>query len=563
MKAEHMKIMFAGLTEGSKDIFARKLSGPLSKAIVDVNAEIAKVRPADPLSVLTPKPELIFEAVRKCPVENVRVVLIGQDPYIKPGEAQGMSFSVPKDFNIPPSLKNIYKCLHHSGLIKNIPTTGDLTAWANQGILLLNCALTTQLRKSNAHADFWAPYTNAVIRALSDITRPLIFILFGGFAQDKKEFIDCRRHLIFEWGHPSNLNRVNGEENNPKNFKYCTAFKQTNEQLALLGGLPINWDPTAEPPKITPLGFREVGNGCELPVLGTTNEVVSRYNPHTTVVDVGCIDMKIAGDTTTSIASVGTTVPMVSGGIFAGMYDVGLIGGSNVGMNVGANVGATTNPTNTIGTNNNLATVNTPEPIIGLTQQHAPFVLRDWTDQDPQCYTNDTIWIFTDGGSSANGKANCKAAYGWYITDGEKVAFSSGLVPEAVLGLVYKASNNRGELTAILSAVEFMDSRLQLDEFSGSKIIVVSDSEYSINSITTWIYTWERDMVKHADKKNLDLIQPAKNIVERLKTKYKVEFRHMNSHMDEPADNDCEEWFMWKCNDIVDKLCNKTLGRKV
>jgi uracil-DNA glycosylase len=551
MKAEHMKIMFAGLTEGSKDIFARKLSGPLSKAIVDVNADIAKICPTDPLSVLTPKPELIFEAVRRCPVEKVRVVLIGQDPYIKPGEAQGMSFSVPKDFNVPPSLKNIYKCLHHSGLIKAIPTTGDLSSWASQGVLLLNCALTTQLRKSNAHADHWAPYTNAVIRALSDITRPLIFILFGGFAQEKKEFIDCRRHIVFEWGHPSNLNRVNGEDNNPKNFKYCTAFKQTNEQLALLGGLPINWDPTTEPPKITPLGFREVGNGCELPVLGTTDEVVSRYNPHTTVVDVECIDMKVAGDNTNTVNTSTTytsntslipaTVPIVSGGIFAGMYDVGI---------------ATANTTANAGTN-------TVEPIIGLTQQHAPFVLRDWTDQDPQCYTNDTIWIFTDGGSSANGKANCKAAYGWYITDGEKVAFSSGLVPEVSLGLVYKASNNRGELTAILSAVEFMESRLELDEFCGSKIIVVSDSEYSINSITVWIYNWERDMTKHADKKNLDLIQPAKNLVERLKKKYKVEFRHMNSHQDEPADNDCEEWFMWKCNDIVDKLCNKTLGRKV
>lgn len=544
MHPAHIKIMFEGLTESTKNILAKKLSRLLSSTIVAVNADITKVSPADPLSVLTPKPELIFEAFRKCPFENTRVVIIGQDPYIKPGEAHGLSFSVPKGVTVPPSLRNIYKCLQYNKLIGDIPTCGDLTSWATQGVLLLNSALTTRLRTSNAHADIWSGYTDSVIKEISAAQRPIIFVLLGGFAQEKRSLIDVRRHLVFEWGHPSNLNRVNTDENNPKNFRYCNIFNQINDHLSLHGGLPIDWDPTHAAPIVTPLGPREMS----APTLGAAfGASVIRSSPYTTLVtlrentDVG------AGDAEIGVSLCGG----MADGIFA--MDAPKISVDQA------------QPPQQHSSQQHSSQQHSPQQvaaeIIALNSLGAPYIIREWCDQDPQCYTSDVLWMFTDGGSKGNGKAHCVAAYGWYVTDGEKVSFSTGVVPTVeIAGVVYKSSNNRGELTAILSAVEFV--RDHLNEFSATEITIVSDSEYSINSITEWIYTWEKDPVKHADKKNKDLITAARDIVVGLKKTHKVKFQHMNSHQDEPADSDSTEWFMWKCNDIVDGLCNKSLGRK-
>jgi uracil-DNA glycosylase len=552
MKPEHMKIMFAGLTEITKTTIVGPLSKLLSSTIVSLNADILRECPTDPLNILTPRPGLIFEAFRKCPVENIRVVIIGQDPYIKPGEAMGMSFSVPSGFTVPPSLRNIYKCLQHNKLITTIPTSGDLTAWAAQGVLLLNSALTTRLRVSNAHADIWKKYTDEVIRTLSGINRQIIFVLFGGFAQEKRSLIDIGRHLVFEWGHPSNLNRVNGDTMNPKNFTYCNVFNRINDHLSLHGGLPINWNPLAEPPVMTPLGPRELNDEfCRehMNIGVATSSAVTRIQTHTTMVTLTDYDTTEGGYEVTD-------------GIFTGMYDSALTPTVTPATTHTPAVTPALIPVTTQQPTVTPATTQQPEPLsIGVTAQNAPYVIREWTDQDPQCYTSETLWVVTDGGSKDNGKPTCIAAYGWYMTDGEKIAFSTGIVPESTLaGVVYRASNNRGELMAILSAIEFVVTHC--DSFNFSSIIVVSDSEYSIKSITIWIYTWLKDLEKHADKKNLDLIGKAKDIVEELKKKYKVSFRHINSHQNEPDDKDCEDWFMWKCNDIVDRLCNKTLGRK-
>jgi uracil-DNA glycosylase len=507
MRAEHMKIMFEGLTMRSKELLAKKLSSVLSAAVVGVNSDLVTANPTDPLSVMTPPPELIFDAFRKCPVETVRVVIIGQDPYIKKGEAHGLSFSVPNGVAVPPSLRNIYKCLRWNKLLENIPNTGDLTMWAQQGVLLLNCALTTRIGKSNAHAAHWCKYTDALIKSLSDLMSPVIFVLFGGFAQEKKSLIDVRRHLIFEWGHPSNLNRDNGKDDNPKNFKYCNVFTRVNEHLKLHGGLPINWDPASNGVALTPLGPREMS----APTVGTAvGPSVERQTSSMMV----ALDRSDYCDVNELLRNEGFTVEPVS------------------------SINTSCANTNTVNAS----------------------IIREWTDQDPQCYTSDVLWVFTDGGSKGNGSAKCVASYGWYVTDGEKVAADTGIVPAVDLaGSVYRASNNRGELTAILSAIEFV--RDHGSEFSFSSITIVSDSEYSIKSITDWIYKWEKDPAKAADKKNLDLISAAKNIVEKLKLNVKVVFRHVRSHQPEPADSDCEEWFVWKCNEIVDLLCNKSLGR--
>jgi ribonuclease HI len=170
------------------------------------------------------------------------------------------------------------------------------------------------------------------------------------------------------------------------------------------------------------------------------------------------------------------------------------------------------------------------------------------------------LWMFTDGGSSANGKANCKASYAYYITDGETVADESGIVPEAeISGKQFKSSNNRGELMAILRGLQFI--RDNSKQFKFDSIIVVSDSQYSIGCITIWAENWFSNPTKYklSEKKNLDLITPAKEAYDSIRDEYRITFHHVNSHKKAPLDTSSQEWFIWKCNDYVDKLCGKVL----
>jgi uracil-DNA glycosylase len=531
MQAHDIKLMFAGITDATKQILAKKLSAQLTNVIVGINKDIVAKNPADPLSVLTPPPGKILEAFRLCPIESTRVVIMGQDPYIKPGEAMGLSFSVTKGVTTPPSLRNIYKCLLNCGLIGRIPDHGDLSGWATQGVLLLNAALTTRLRESNAHAQVWSEYTDAVIKELS-AKNSIIFILLGGFAQGKKSLVD-KKHVILEWGHPSNLNRVNNDPANGANFLYCNVFSRANEHLRLQNGAPICWDPDASVQYKPACAIQE----CVPPSLPVANDNIPAWNNLSSREIVMVPREHAPQPTQTSLLN----TPLLQ---------------TNIDPNGGLTMLQQLQP-NVPQLQPNL------QPTLAATTDYIgnACIVRPISDDDPQCYTTDTIWVFTDGGSSGNGKSHCKSSYGWYITNGDIVCACTGLVPEVQIeNTEYKSSNNRGELTAILSAVKFLHANTGL--FTEPKIMVVSDSEYSIKSITLWIYGWEKKPEKLVGKKNLDLITAAKDTVEALKTVRTVDFKHINSHTDEPADSDSEEWFMWKINDIVDKLCNKSLGRK-
>ena len=150
-----------------------------------------------------PPGPLIFNAFNTTPVDKVKVVILGQDPYIKPGEAMGLSFSVPKGVRVPPSLQNIYKELHED-LACPIPAHGDLTKWAEQGVFLLNAALTVEQGNSNSHAKIgWHTFTDAVIHKLSEEKEGLVFMLWGNFAKQKSALIDPFKHLVLEAAHPS------------------------------------------------------------------------------------------------------------------------------------------------------------------------------------------------------------------------------------------------------------------------------------------------------------------------------------------------------------------------
>ena len=181
-----------------------------------------------------PAGPLIFNAFNHTSFTNVKVVLLGQDPYHGPGQAMGLSFSVNQGVPPPPSLVNIYKELHKD-IGMAIPKTGDLTPWANQGVLLLNAALTVRANEPASHSKVgWMQFTDAVIRRISDEKRGVVFLLWGKFAQEKQGLIDETKHHVLKAAHPSPFSADKG-------FFGCRHFSKTNELLAKEGLDPIDW----------------------------------------------------------------------------------------------------------------------------------------------------------------------------------------------------------------------------------------------------------------------------------------------------------------------------------
>lgn len=182
-----------------------------------------------------PPGSLIFNAFILCPFDRVKVVIIGQDPYHEPGQAQGLSFSVPEGVPFPPSLQNIFKEIQLD-LGKPMPPTGDLTRWAEQGVLLLNATLTVRAHQAASHQRHgWEQFTDAAIRALNAERENLVFILWGGYARSKAQLIDRSRHLVLESVHPSPLSANRGGWFGNHHFSRC------NQWLAEHGEKPIEW----------------------------------------------------------------------------------------------------------------------------------------------------------------------------------------------------------------------------------------------------------------------------------------------------------------------------------
>lgn len=398
----------SGLSEAWKTAIIRDLKTELNAAIQELNDTVHA-------GVITPPAALMFQWAKLCPYDEVKVVIIGQDPYPTAGQATGLAFSCPK---MQPSLRNIYKCLQHYKLAAPEECeTGDLSGWAKQGVLLLNMALTTIVGKSNVHAKVWRKYTEAVIRNLCKRKKRLVFILLGGFAGGLD--IDAEEHVVFRWGHPSPMNDSN-KTDNPRNFKYCGAFSETNKLIAT----PINWSP-AHVPEEQP-----------------------------------------------------------------------------------ADVWAPTG-----------------KPVNKPCEVH----------------------IFTDGGCLKNalaGKENVPASYGCYVT-GDEVVCS---------GIIQNGSNNKGELLAILKGLQFARDNQRGD---CRDLVIVTDSQYSLNAINVWSENWYGDARLLEGKKNLDLIKPAMEILMHLRETRRVFFKHINSHKKRP--DDPNEQFLWDGNDIADRLCTAAL----
>ena len=193
------------------------------------------VRSAYAKGIVYPPAKNIFEAFNRTPFDKVKVVILGQDPYHEPNQAHGLCFSVQDGVRLPPSLINIYKELEAEYGTPFLNRNGDLSHWAEQGVLLLNATLTVEAGNAGSHqGKGWEIFTDAAIAKLSEQRENLVFMLWGGYARRKGSVIDRRRHLVLECAHPSPLSVYRG-------FFGCNHFKKANEYLTAHSLAPINW----------------------------------------------------------------------------------------------------------------------------------------------------------------------------------------------------------------------------------------------------------------------------------------------------------------------------------
>ena len=186
--------------------------------------------------VFPPLPDL-YAALRLCPPEQTRALILGQDPYHRPGQAHGLSFSVRPGVAVPPSLRNVYKEIRDD-LGVEVPPGGTLTGWAEQGVLLLNAVLTVRAGKAASHAGKgWEHVTDAAIRALNDQPERVIFLLWGAYARRKAALVTAPQHVVLEAGHPSPMN--------PRGFLGTRPFSACNAALTEAGRTAVDWARTA------------------------------------------------------------------------------------------------------------------------------------------------------------------------------------------------------------------------------------------------------------------------------------------------------------------------------
>lgn len=205
------------------------------RQLAKFDALCAKVESEYQRTTVYPPKEDIFRAFKFCPVIKTKVVVIGQDPYMFPGQAQGMSFSVPDGVKIPPSLENIFKAIKIDYPEFQVPTSGNLEGWARQGVLLLNSTLTVIHGQPNSHVELgWIAFTDQAIKKMSTVGSGLVFLLWGNNARAKKALIDTKKHLVLESVHPSPKSADRG-------FFECHHFRKANEWFEKHGRSPIKW----------------------------------------------------------------------------------------------------------------------------------------------------------------------------------------------------------------------------------------------------------------------------------------------------------------------------------
>ncbi len=222
--------MSVRIEEGWKNALAAEFDKPYFKTLT----ERVRQEYADPSLTVYPPARQIFAAFDSTPFHEVKVVIIGQDPYHGPCQANGLCFSVNQGIDIPPSLRNIFQEIHNDTGAP-LPSSGDLSRWARQGVLLLNSSLTVREHQPKSHSGLgWETFTDAAVHALASQQQGLVFLLWGADAIRKGAFIDRIRHLVLTAPHPSPLSAYRG-------FFGCRHFSKTNEYLAAHGKTPVLW----------------------------------------------------------------------------------------------------------------------------------------------------------------------------------------------------------------------------------------------------------------------------------------------------------------------------------
>ncbi|WZY73323.1 hypothetical protein YC2023_005563 [Brassica napus] len=215
-----------------EESWLKALPGELQKPYFKALSDFLERESKGPL--IYPPQHLVFNALNSTPFDRVKAVIIGQDPYHGPGQAMGLSFSVPEGEKLPSSLLNIFKELQKD-VGCSIPRHGDLQKWARQGVLLLNAVLTVRSKQPNSHAKKgWEQFTDAVIQSISQQKEGVVFLLWGRYAQEKSKLIDGNKHHILTAAHPSGLSAHRG-------FFNCRHFSQANQLLEQRGIPPIDW----------------------------------------------------------------------------------------------------------------------------------------------------------------------------------------------------------------------------------------------------------------------------------------------------------------------------------
>ena len=228
MSYEENRAKLTSFPEGWKDFFEGiKDSEGFLSVVEKVSREASEETVYPPL-------ENVYRAFALTPEKDVKVVIIGQDPYFNPNQANGLAFSVGKGVALPPSLVNIYKELSYEFHYPIPKRNGDLTPWAKQGVLLLNASLTVRKGEANSHSRYgWDKITDMAIEYLDKKDRPIVYLLWGSYARNKKALIDTSKHFVLEAAHPSPLARGA--------FFGCRHFSKTNEILEKEGLAPIDW----------------------------------------------------------------------------------------------------------------------------------------------------------------------------------------------------------------------------------------------------------------------------------------------------------------------------------
>jgi ribonuclease HI len=477
------------------------------------------------------------------------------------------------------------KCLLRHKLITKIPKDGDLTSWASQGVLLLNTALTTIAGKANAHEKIWPEYTKELIKSLAERPKPIVFILLGTKAKAFESVIKTAggHHPILMGPHPSPMNARS-------DFSLCEVFKDTNTELVKCGFSAINWDSIngtvrqevlaqqplkpAQTSSLAETQYVDSSRNHQVPTQQpsyiaqspqiheqqpsalVSNSQVSQQNPQMVGQQSLTLAQSQQNDSLSKLEKpvrkprASTQRSAVDNELHAAIATIKMYAADKSTKNF-----------------NDMQTVLIK--LRGMTDPNDCVELQSFVPTGDNT-DSDSLYLFTDGGASGNGKAHCRASWAFLITtlqEGTCVGDS-----DLIAG---QGTNNIGELTAILRGLECIRdhngtfNKIPKDQMQGCEpikyknVTIISDSEYALNCVFVWYKKWIAEG-RDADKKNIELIKRIVDLVDQLKEPpYSIALKHQHqrSHQSQPDSSVSQiSRFMWYGNDQVDKMCTAALA---